>query len=154
MRGVGHRRAAMVVSDQMDEAALRAVELTVFGKLPAALRERVLDDHRDVTVAQGYRFMGPDMPPPHRTGLVVSGLLRMYVGSTAGRQVNFRYAGPGYFLGAAATVGNNRVLVASGVEAVTAARVLYLNQDRLRALARSEMDVAWALLEQMVVYQR
>jgi CRP/FNR family transcriptional regulator len=78
----------------------------------------------------------------------------MYVESPDGRQINFRYAGPGYFLGAASTVGGVTVQVASGVEAVTAARVLYLNQERLRALARSETAVAWALLEQMAIYQR
>jgi CRP-like cAMP-binding protein len=44
--------------------------------------------------------------------------------------------------------------VAAGVEAVTAARVLYLNQERLRALARAEPAVAWALMEQLVAYQR
>ena len=142
------------MGNQMDAAAVRAVGLSVFGKLPHELLAHVLDDHRDVRVAQGYRFMGKDMPPPHRTGLVVSGLLRMYVGSTEGRQVSFRYAGPGYFLGAASTVGNNRVPVAAGVEAVTESRVLYLNQERLRALARTEVDVAWALLEQLVTYQR
>src|SRR5688500_8324125 len=98
--------------------------------------------------------MGADQPPPHRTGLVVSGLLRMYVGSTEGRQVNFRYAGPGYFLGAASTVGNNQLRVAGGVEAVTESRMLYLNRERLRELVRTEVDVAWALLEQMVTYQR
>ena len=144
----------MGVGEQLDEALARAVELSVFGKLPRELLRRVLEDHRDVTLGQGYRLMGKDMPAPHRTGLVVSGLLRMYVGSTEGRQVNFRYAGPGYFLGAAATVGNHRVPVAAGVEAVTDSRVLYLNQEQLRALARSEIEVAWALLEQMVVYQR
>ena len=44
--------------------------------------------------------------------------------------------------------------VSAGVEAVTAARVLYLNQERLGALAHAELAVAWALLEQLVVYQR
>ena len=135
-------------------AAARAVQLSVFGNLPPALLERVLDDHRDVSVDQGYRFMGRDHPAPHRTGLVVAGLLRMYVESPDGRQITFRYAGPGYFLGAASTVGNLNIQVAAGVEAVTAARVLYLNQQRLRALALAEMDVAWALLDQLVIYQR
>ena len=137
-----------------DPAAVRAVGLSVFGKLPPALLERVLGDCRDVSVEQGYRFMGADQPAPYRTGLVVTGLLRMYVESTDGRQINFRYAGAGYFLGAAATVGGPRPQVAAGVEAVTDARVLYLNQVNLRALARSEWEVAWALLDQMVIYQR
>lgn len=152
--GVIGATPAAGVKSVTDPAAARAVDLSVFGKLPPTLLERVLDDRRDVSVDQGYRFMGPDHPPPHRTGLVVTGLLRMYVESLDGRQINFRYAGPGYFLGAATTVGGVPVLVAAGVEAVTAARVLYLNQDRLRALAHAEPDVAWALLHQLAVYQR
>src|SRR5688500_10676356 len=135
-------------------AAARAAGLSVFGRLPPDLLARVLEDHRDVSVEQGHRFMGRDQPAPHRTGLVVSGLLRIYVESPDGRQITFRYAGPGYFLGASTTVGNLNIQVAAGVEAVTAARVLYLNQERLRALAESEMRVAWALLEQLVLYQR
>ena len=137
-----------------DAAAVRAVRLSVFGRLPQELLDRVLEDCRDVSVAQGHRFMGADHAPPHRTGLVVTGLLRMYVESPDGRQITFRYAGPGYFLGAATTVGDLGLLVSAGVEAVTAARVLYLHQERLRTVARAEAQVAWALLEQMVVYQR
>ena len=140
--------------EQLDGAASRAVELSVFGKLPPELLARVLEDHRDVSVEQGYRFMGRDQPAPYRTGLVVTGLLRMYIGSPDGRQITFRYAGAGYFLGAATTVGRLNVRVAAGVEAVTAARVLYLNQERLRAIAQVEVKVAWALNEQQVVYQR
>jgi CRP/FNR family transcriptional regulator len=144
----------MSVQGAIDAAAARAVGLSVFGKLAPRLQGRVLEDHRDVTVEQGHRFMGRDQPAPHRTGLVVTGLLRMYVESPDGRQITFRYAGPGYFLGAALTVGGLNVQVAAGVEAVTAARVLYLNQERLRTLAQGEMPVAWALLDQMVIYQR
>jgi CRP/FNR family cyclic AMP-dependent transcriptional regulator len=136
-----------------DQATEQAIGLSVFADLPAPLLEAVLADHRDVSVEPGHRFMGRDHPPAHRTALVVSGLLRMYVQSDEGRQVSFRYAGPGYFLGAAATVGRHRPPVAGGVEAVTAARVLHLHGEQLRALARSEAAVAWALLQQMVRYQ-
>jgi CRP/FNR family transcriptional regulator len=137
-----------------DPAAARAVGLSVFGELPEDLLAQVVDDHLDVSVKPGHRFMGVDQRAPYRTGLVVTGLLRMYVESTDGRQINFRYAGAGYFLGAAATVGGLNVQVSAGVEAVTAARVLYLNQERLRALMRSEVAVAGALLDQLVAYQR
>jgi CRP/FNR family transcriptional regulator, cyclic AMP receptor protein len=136
-----------------DQEAERAIGLSVFADLPTPLLDAVLADHRDVSVEPGHRFMGRDHPPAHRTGLVVSGLLRMYLQSDEGRQVSFRYAGLGYFLGAAATVGGYRPPVAAGVEAVTAARVLYLHGEQLRALAWSEAAVARALLRQMVRYQ-
>src|SRR5688500_1659981 len=115
------------------DAVGRALDLSVFGKLPPELRERVLDDHRDVPVLPGYRFT---RDPSYCTGLVVSGLLRMFLESSDGRQLNFRYAGPGYFIGAATTVGGINPQVANGIEAVTAARVLNVNQEHLRALAR------------------
>ena len=102
----------------------------------------------------GPPLLGADQPAPYRSGLVVSGLLRMYLESADGRQITDRYAGPGYFLGAATTVaGELDFPPGGGVQAVTAARVLYLNQARLRAAARAEAAVAWALLEQIVQYQ-
>ena len=69
----------MSVMRVSDPAAVRAVGLSVFGRLPPELLDRVLDDCRDVSVTQGYRFMGADHPAPYRTGLVVQGLLRMFV---------------------------------------------------------------------------
>jgi CRP/FNR family transcriptional regulator, cyclic AMP receptor protein len=139
--------------ERADPAARDAIARSVFGQVPPNLLATLLEDYRDTSVAAGHRFMGADQPAPYRTGLVVEGLLRMYVGSEDGRQVTFRYAGPGYFLGAAATVARMRGLPPPGVEAVTDARLLYLNQTTLRSLARSEATVAWALLEQMVTYQ-
>jgi CRP-like cAMP-binding protein len=137
-----------------DPTAARSVALSVFATLPLHMLNFLLADCRDASVSPGHHFLGADQPPPHRTILVVSGLLRMYLASGDGRQIAFRYAGPGYFLGAAATVGGHGVPVPAGVQAVTAARVLYLNLERLRAAARSDAAVAWALLEQMVQYQR
>jgi len=137
-----------------DPAAARAIALSVFARLPPAALDTVLAGCRDVSVAAGHLFMGADQPAPYRSGLVVSGLLRLYVLSADGRQVNIRYAGPGYFLGAASTVGGELRFPVAGVQAVTAARVLYLDQVRLRSAARAEAAVAWALLEQVVRYQR
>ncbi len=138
-----------------DPAAVRSVGLSVFGSLPPAALERLLADCGDASVERGHQFLGPDQPAPYRTGLVVSGLLRMYVESDDGRQINIRYCGPGYFLGAAVVAGSRHsVRVPAGVQAVTAARVLYLNQEHLRAAARTDAAVAWALLEQMAQYQR
>ena len=53
-----------------DPAAARAVDLSVFGKLPVSLRAPLFDDFRDVTVPPDHRYMGADQPAPYRTGLV------------------------------------------------------------------------------------
>src|SRR5690242_15800757 len=92
-----------------DAPAAQAIALSVFGSLPADVLASLLEGCRDVSVEPGHRFLGPDLPERYRTGLVVSGLVRMYVESTDGRQVTFRYACPGYFLGAATTVGSLRI---------------------------------------------
>jgi CRP-like cAMP-binding protein len=138
---------------QLDTAASRAWAASVFAELASTAGEAVLSGHRDVSVPAGHRFLGADHRPPHQTGLVVSGLLRMYLLSGDGRQANIRYAGPGYFLGATSTVSEGVRFPPSGVEAVTAARVLYLNQLHLRAAARADAGVAWALARQLVQYQ-
>ena len=129
--------------------------LSVFGRLPSYLLDHVLADSLDTVVPQGHLFLGPDLQAPHRSGLVVTGLLRMYLTSADGRQLTIRYAGPGYFIGAATTVGGHQqLLVSTGFAAVTDARVLALNQERLRAAAQADAAVAWALLEQLTHYQR
>jgi CRP/FNR family transcriptional regulator len=131
------------------------VGLSVFRRLPAQLLDRVLSDSREQSVPQGHLFLGADQPAPYRSGLVLTGLLRMYLISVDGRQLTIRYAGPGYFVGAANTIaGQRHLLVSTGFAAVTDARVLVVNQDRLRAAARADAAVAWALLEQLTLYQR
>ena len=139
----------------LDPAATRAVGLSVFHRLSRAALDGLLADRRDTSVPHGHLFLGSDQPAPYRTGLVVTGLLRMYLVSADGRQITIRYAGPGYFIGAATTVGGQQqLLVTTGFEAVTDTRVLSLNQDRLRTAARADATVAWALLEQLALYQR
>ena len=138
-----------------DPAAVRAVGLSVFHGLPAAVLDHVLADCRDTSVPQGQLFLGRDQAPPYRTGLVVAGLLRMYLVSAGGLQITIRYAGPGYFVGAATTVGGTQQLaVTTGFQAVTDVRVLVLNLECLRAAAQADAAVAWALLEQLALYQR
>lgn len=138
-----------------DPAAERAVRLSLFHRLPAAVLDHLLDGCRDTYVHQGHVFLGPEQPVPYRAGLVVTGLLRMCLVSADGRQITIRYAGPGYLIGAATCVGGAHLLtLPTSFPAVTNARVLSLNQDRLRAAARADADVAWALLEQLTVYQR
>jgi CRP/FNR family transcriptional regulator, cyclic AMP receptor protein len=75
--------------------------------------------------------------------------------SADARQITVRYAGPGYFLGAGVAEDERyRVLVPWGVQAITPARVLYLNRQRLRVAALDDGTVAWALLAQMGEYHR
>ena len=138
-----------------DAAAARAVGLSVFRRLPTAVLDHLLADCRDTSVPQGQLYLRDDQPQPYRTGLIVTGLLRMYLVSADGRQMTIRYGSPGYFIGAATTVaGQRRLGVTSGFQAVTDARILALNMERLRAAAQTDAAVAWALLEQLELYQR
>ena len=139
-----------------DQAATRAVGLSVFHRLPTSVLNHILVDCLDTTVPHGHHFLGADHTAPYRNGLVVTGLLRMYLVSADGRQITVRYAGPGYFVGGATAVaGPQQLLVSTGFTAVTDTRVLSLNQDRLRAVAaQADAAVAWALLDQLALYQR
>jgi CRP/FNR family transcriptional regulator, cyclic AMP receptor protein len=136
-----------------DAAISAALERSVFAGLPRTVIESLLASSRHVSVAPGHHFLGSDQPAPYRSGLVVSGLLRMYLESADGRQITIRYAGPGYFLGAALIVAAEGEFPPTGVQAITAARLVYLNQTHVRAAAHTDSRVSWSLLDQVVQYQ-
>lgn len=81
-----------------------------------------------------------------QVGLVVSGLLRVYLASAEGRQVTVRYARSGDVLGIAVAVGGP---AATSVQALTDAKVLMLSVGRVRDLGRRDAEVAWAFAEEL-----
>jgi len=137
----------------VDAITAEAIARSVFGRLSTVALDRLLAASVTASVAAGHNYMGADQPSPYRNGLVVSGLLRMFVESVDGRQITVRYAGPGHFFGAALVVVAEHDFPPSGVQSITAARILYLNPTHLRAAARADPSVAWALLHQVVRYQ-
>jgi CRP/FNR family transcriptional regulator len=81
-----------------------------------------------------------------RTALVRSGLLRVYLQSSSGRQTTLRYARAGDLIGAAVAVGGP---VGVSVQALTDTSVLILNLATLQSLGHSDADFAWAVAEEV-----
>ncbi|RCW40253.1 CRP-like cAMP-binding protein [Halopolyspora algeriensis] len=114
--------------------------------LPHELLDRVLGRSVDFHVRAGGALVTTG-----RTDvfcyLLVSGLIRSYLISSAGRQVTLRYSRPGSLLGVATLFASGTA--PAGLQAVTDARVLSLNPETLRALARSDVRVSHALLTEL-----
>lgn len=79
--------------------------------------------------------------------LLVDGLIRSYLISSAGRQVTVRYSRPGALLGVATLFASGTA--PAGLQAVTDSRVLSLHPMTLRALARRDVRVSHALLVEL-----
>lgn len=139
--------------DGLNEATRLALDRSVFQLLPAHLLSGILTGSRTMVIPGGQRLMPRDLPGPFRCGVVTGGLLRLYLASADGRQITFRYAGAGYFLGASTTVVSPSAFPPSGIQAVTTASILLLDHENLKAQAHKEAAICWALLEQAVIYQ-
>ena len=79
-------------------------------------------------------------------GLVISGLIRVYMTSPDGRQITVRYARKGELLGIAAIVGGPAPV---SVQIVTDATLLMLNVRRLRTSAQTEPVVGWLMAQEV-----
>lgn len=87
-----------------------------------------------------------DESQPHRCGLVVSGLARVYILRTSGGQSTLRRVGVGAAVGIRALVGHpNRV----AVQAIDDCEFLELDAPLLISLARQHASLAMALAEEI-----
>jgi CRP/FNR family transcriptional regulator, cyclic AMP receptor protein len=81
-----------------------------------------------------------------RLGVIVAGLVRVFLTSPEGRQLTVRYARPGAVLGAPTAVGGP---VDVSVQALTDTTVLMLDVTAIRSLAMADAHVAWSLAEEV-----
>jgi CRP/FNR family transcriptional regulator len=125
----------------LDSAALQGGFL---GALPPAERERLLSDAIRLDIPAGtVAYRDWEMP---RTALVLTGLLRVYLQSSTGRQTTLRYARAGDVLGVPVAVGGP---VGVSVQALTQTSVLILNLATLQSLGHSDARFAWAIAEEI-----
>jgi CRP/FNR family transcriptional regulator len=130
-----------VVDRDVDEALAGSF----LAELPAALVARLRTEGERAEYPAGttaYRA-GDD---PQAPGLVVRGLLRVFLTSGEGRQVTVRYARPGDVLGIAVLVGGP---VGTSVQMVERSTVFRLSARTLTVAARSDPRVAWAIAEEL-----
>jgi CRP/FNR family transcriptional regulator len=121
-----------------------ALRESFLSRLTPGTIEQLLRDSVPLTIPAGSVLY-----PEHgeaQAGLVVSGLLRVYIVSAQGRQVTVRYARQGDVLGIAVAVGGP---VRTPVQALTDAELLMLSVATLRDLGRWDAEVAWAFAEEL-----
>ncbi len=82
-----------------------------------------------------------------RFGVIVRGLLRVYMHMSDGREVTVRYVRPGGLLGAPALVGGPAPVF---VQALTDSAVYFMDIARVKRLARQDAAVAWVFAEESV----
>jgi CRP/FNR family transcriptional regulator, cyclic AMP receptor protein len=82
-----------------------------------------------------------------RFGVLVRGLLRVYMLTSDGRQVTVRYVRRGDLLGAPALVAGPAPVF---VQALTDSAVYFMDVARVKRLAREDAAVAWVFAEESV----
>lgn len=129
--------------DTLDRSTRQALEQSFLSAFPeAALAQLLADAIRLDIPAGGVPYRESDLP---RAGLIINGLVRVYMTSPEGRQVTVRYARSGEMLGIPALVGGP---VPVNVQAVTDASILALNTKTLETIAKKNAAIAWALAEE------
>ena len=82
-----------------------------------------------------------------RFGVLVRGLLRVYMHASDGRQVTVRYVRPGGLLGAPALVGGPAPVF---VQALTDSAMYFMDVAHVKRLVRVNAAVAWVFAEESV----
>lgn len=113
--------------------------------LPEATADRLTEGGSLTDVFSGATIYNE--ADTERFGVVVRGLLRVYMHTSDGRQVTVRYVRPGALLGAPALVGGPAPVF---VQALTDSAVYFMNVERVKRIARQDATVAWLLAEESV----
>ena len=127
-------------STAIDEALAKSV----LAALPPALREALTKDAFPVDVPAGTTLYYAEDEP--RCGLVITGLIRVYMSSPDGRQITVRYARTGELLGIAAIVGGPAPV---SVQILTDSAVLMLNVHTLQMIGQTEPMVGWLMAQEV-----
>lgn len=119
-----------------------AVRQSFLARLPGDLTTEVLDGGYRLDLSAGIR---PSTGVRTPVGLVLDGVIRVFLMSEAGRQVTVRYARSGETLGLVHLFGRETGVRA---QAITAASVWLIAPGRLRALADRYAELAAAIAEE------
>jgi CRP/FNR family cyclic AMP-dependent transcriptional regulator len=121
-----------------------AVARSFLGSLDTETRLRLTATAIVLDVPAGsVVYRSEDAP---RLGLIIDGLVRVYLTSPDGRQVTVRYARSGGVLGVPTAIGGP---VDVSVQAVTDTAVLMLDINAIRSIAKEDAGVAWSLAEEV-----
>lgn len=127
-----------------DPRIRRAVERSFLASLPPAATDRLVTDAVLFDVpAGGVVYRDEDTP---RSGIVVDGLVRVYLTSVEGRQLTVRYARSGASLGVPTAVGGP---VRVGAQAVIDSALLLFSATALAKAAAADARVAWPITQEV-----
>jgi len=129
-----------VVDPDVDDALARSFLAELPTDLIGVLRAE--GDRADYPAGTTVYRAGDDP----RAGLVVRGLIRVFLSSPEGRQVTVRYARPGDVLGIAVLVGGP---ADASVQTVEPSSVFRISARKLTAAARRDPRVSWAIAEEL-----
>jgi CRP/FNR family transcriptional regulator, cyclic AMP receptor protein len=128
----------------VSEELSRAIVLSPLSMLPPRLRDRILADALPVGLPAGSVIYRDDDDP--RCGLIVRGLVRVFMSDRDGRTVTVRYARAGELLGIPVVVGGPMPV---SVEMLTDAELMMFNTSEIRHLGQSEPEVGWMLAREI-----
>jgi CRP/FNR family transcriptional regulator, cyclic AMP receptor protein len=121
-----------------------ASKKSVLESLSPSARTRIVDAGLEVDVPRGGIVYREKARP--RCALVLEGLLRVYMAAPDGRQVTIRYARTGALLGIATVVGGPSPV---GVQALTDARLRFVDASALAEEAQRDASLGWALAREL-----
>jgi CRP/FNR family transcriptional regulator, cyclic AMP receptor protein len=137
-------RGLVWLSRAMDPDVAEALAKSFLGRLPAEVVDPFLADQVRLDYPAGTTiYRGGE---PARAILVISGLIRIYVTSSRGRQVTIRYGRPTDVLGTALIIGGP---LDAHAQAVSPTSVLEIDARRLEDSARRDVRLAYAMAEEV-----
>lgn len=122
----------------------KAVAHSLLAAFPPALREQLLQNAIRVDLPGGTTLYYEQDEP--RCGLVIKGLIRVYMSAPDGREVTVRYARTGDLLGVPTIVGGP---APTSVQILTDATVLMLNVTTLQHSGQTMPGVGWLLAQEV-----
>lgn len=125
-------------------ASRRSFTGGVLGALSPQARERLLGRAMEISCPRGGTLYRSRQSP--RCALVLTGLLRVYMTSSDGRQVTVRYARPGDLLGVAVALAGPTDV---SVQALSDATLLMLDAQALRDEGEKDGRVAFAMAQEL-----
>jgi CRP/FNR family transcriptional regulator len=121
-----------------------AVAKSVLAEFPPGLLETLTEEAMRVEFPAGTTMYYEEDEP--RCGLVITGLIRVYMTSPDGRQITVRYARAGDLLGIAAIVGGP---APTSVQILADASLLMLNVQTLQKSGQTEPKVGWLMAQEV-----
>jgi CRP/FNR family transcriptional regulator, cyclic AMP receptor protein len=127
------------------QVAVSLLRAGVWASLPIETVERLTADGTLCDISGGTIVYAE--ADTERLGVIVCGLLRVYMHTSDGRQVTVRYVRSGGLLGAPALVGGPAPVF---VQALTDSSAYFMDVARVKSVAQENAAVAWALAEESV----